>query len=190
MFPVLFVEARCSSALFRCMWCVLVCHPHLTIIISFVIIVHLWFIRCPRSFLDNCWCVGVSSITILPLLVQIIRTFATLTNLCSVCAGNTLHYHDTVDFVQDSETEDPQDDDSLSKVVGDEHKYRSVVATIKISWPLNMSDWQFACTEACRNVSADGAVVEEKSNASAGYSRKSGLAVPLEDWSWKVGGSH
>ena len=27
-------------------------------------------------------------------------------------------------------------DDSLSKVLGDEHKYRSVVATIKCSWPL------------------------------------------------------
>ena len=106
------------------LWCILVCHPHLTIIIcltavwaqacgperktSFVIIVHLWFIRCSRSFLDPCWCVDGSSITILPLLLQIIRTFATLTNLCSVCAGKTtLQYHDTVEFVQDSETEDP-----------------------------------------------------------------------------------
>ena len=53
---------------------------------GFVIIVYLWFIRCPRSFLDPCWCVGGSSITILPPLVQTIRTFATLTNLCSVCA--------------------------------------------------------------------------------------------------------
>ena len=53
---------------------------------GFVIIVHLWFIRCPRSFLDPCWCVGGSSITILPLLVQTIRTFATLTTLYSVCA--------------------------------------------------------------------------------------------------------
>ena len=51
------------SIIFWCMWYILVCHPHLTIIIcltavwaqacgserktSFVIIVHLWFIRCP-----------------------------------------------------------------------------------------------------------------------------------------------
>ena len=26
----------------------------------------------------------------------------------------------------------------------------------------DMPDWQFACTEACRNVSVDGAVVEKK----------------------------
>ena len=47
--------------------------------ISFVITVHLWFIRRPRSFSSCCWCVGGSSITILPLLVQIIGTFATAT---------------------------------------------------------------------------------------------------------------
>ena len=31
-------------------------------------------------------------------------------NFCSVCVGKhvTVQYHDTVDFVQDSETEDPQ----------------------------------------------------------------------------------
>ena len=52
----------------------------------------------------------------------------------------------------------------------------------------DMPDWQFACTEACRNVSVDGAVVEKKSNASAGYLRKCGPAVPLEDLSWKVEG--
>ena len=82
---------------------ILVCHPHLTIIIcctavwaqacgsehktSFVIIVHHWFNWCPWLSLDPCWCVGGSSITILPLLVQIIRTSATLADLCSVCAG-------------------------------------------------------------------------------------------------------
>ena len=89
-------------------------HPHLTIIIcraavwaqacgsesktSFVIIVHLWFIRCPRSFLDPCWCVGGCSFTILPLLVQIIRTCATVTTPVRCVLVNTLQYHDTVDF--------------------------------------------------------------------------------------------
>ena len=38
----------------------------------------------------------------------------------------------------------------------------------------DMPDWQFACTEACRNV-ADGAVVEEKSNASASYLSESSI---------------
>ena len=48
------------------------------------------------SIVFSCfWSVGGSSITILPLLVHIIRTL------------NTLQCHDTVDFVQDSETEDP-----------------------------------------------------------------------------------
>ena len=39
----------------------------------------------------------------------------------------------------------------------------------------HMPDWQFACTEACGNVSADGAVVEEKSNAPAGYLSESSI---------------
>ena len=106
-------------------WCIFVCHPHLTLIsccaavwaqacgsehkTSFVIILHHRFIWRACLFLDPCWCVGGSSITILPLLVQIIWTFTTLTSLCSLCAGtHMLQYHDTVDFVQDSETEDPQ----------------------------------------------------------------------------------
>ena len=72
---------------------------------SFVIIVHLWFIRCPQSFPVV---VGVFSITILPLLVQIVRTFATVTIFVQCVLVNTLQYHDTVDLVQDSETEDPQ----------------------------------------------------------------------------------
>ena len=55
-----------------------------------------------------CWCVGGSSTTILPLLVQIIRTFANVTIFVQCVLVNTLQYHHTVDFVQDSETEDPQ----------------------------------------------------------------------------------
>ena len=76
---------------------------------SFVILVHLWFIRRPPSIVFCCrWCVGGSSITILPLLVQIIRTLATVTTPFQCVLENTLRYHDTVDFVQDPETEDPQ----------------------------------------------------------------------------------
>ena len=90
-----FIEARCSSALFLGH----VVYPCLSSSsddqqacgserkTSFVIVVHLWSNRCPRSFLDPCWCVGGSSITILPHLVQIIRTSATLVNLCLVRAG-------------------------------------------------------------------------------------------------------
>ena len=44
----------------------------------------------------------------LPLLVQIIRTFAIVTIFVQCVLVHTLQYHDTVDFVQDSETEDPQ----------------------------------------------------------------------------------
>ena len=105
------------------MWCILVCDPHRTIIIcctavwaqacglehktSFVIIVHLWFIRRPHLFFLSlvCWW---GSITILPHLVHIIRTFATVTTPVLCMLVNTLQYHDTVDFVQDSETKDPQ----------------------------------------------------------------------------------
>ena len=108
----------------RLVWCIFICHLHLTSIIcctavwaqacglerktSFVIIVHLWFIRRPRSFFTYCWCVGGSSITILPLLVQIFRTFAIVTFFVLCVMVNTLPYHDPVDFVQDPETEDPQ----------------------------------------------------------------------------------
>ena len=60
-------------------------------------------------FPSLCWCVGESSITVLPLLGEIICTFATATTLSCVCVlVNTLQYHDTVGFVKDSETEDPQ----------------------------------------------------------------------------------
>ena len=52
----------------------------------------------------------------LPLLVQILRTFATVTTLVLGVLVNTLQYHDTVDFVQDSETEDPQLVAELSRV--------------------------------------------------------------------------
>ena len=98
--------------------CILVCHPHLTIILcckavwaqacgldhktSFVISLHLWFIRRPQLFLS--WC----SITILLFLVHFIRTFATVTTHVLGVLVNTLQYLDTVDVVQDLETEDPQ----------------------------------------------------------------------------------
>ena len=55
--------------------------------------------------LSVCWW---GSITILLLLVHIIRTFATVTTPVLGVLVNTLQYHDTVNFVHDSETEDPQ----------------------------------------------------------------------------------
>ena len=93
--------------------CILVCHPHLTIILcctavwaqacgldhktSFIIIVHLWFFRHPKLF---------------SLVVGVVVYYSDLRNCdnsCSVCVFvNTLQSHDTVDLVQDSETEDPQ----------------------------------------------------------------------------------
>ena len=51
-----------------------------------------------------CWCVGGSSITVLPFLVQIIRTFATVTILVLCVLANTLQYHDTVDSHKDART--------------------------------------------------------------------------------------
>ena len=61
------------------------------------------------SIVFSCgWFVGGSSTTILRLLVQIIRTFATVTIPVLCVLVNTLQYHDTVDLVQDSEKEDPQ----------------------------------------------------------------------------------
>ena len=106
------------------MWCILVCLPHLTIIIclaavwaqacgsehktSFVIIGHLWFIRCPQSFIVAVGVFGGSSITILLFLVRNFWTFATVTIFVLCVLIDTLQYHDTVEFAQDSETEDPQ----------------------------------------------------------------------------------
>ena len=104
----LFLRLVCQLSVFvvshRSMFVVYIfmCHPHLTSIncctavwaqacglerkTSFVIIVHRWFIRRHRSFFCCCWCVGGSNITILPLLVQIIRTFDNRDNsLFSVC---------------------------------------------------------------------------------------------------------
>ena len=48
------------------------------------------------------------SITILLLLVHIIRTFATVTTPVLGVLVHTLQYHDIVNFVQDSETQDSQ----------------------------------------------------------------------------------
>ena len=55
--------------------------------------------------LSVCWW---GSITILLLQVHFIRTVSTVTIHVLVVLANTLQYHDTVDFVQDPETEDPQ----------------------------------------------------------------------------------
>ena len=116
---------RCSGVQTE-VWCILICHPHLTSIIIcrtavwaqacgsehktsfFVIIVHLWFSRCPQSFVVAVGVFGGSSITILLFLVRIIWTFATVTSFVLCVLVNTLQYHDIVDIVQDSETEDPQ----------------------------------------------------------------------------------
>ena len=54
--------------------------------------------------LSVCWW---SSITILLLMVHIIQIFATVITLVLGVLVNTLQYHDTVNFVQDSKTEDP-----------------------------------------------------------------------------------
>ena len=55
-----------------------------------------------------CWCLGWSSTTVLPLLVQIVWTF-TIVAMCGLCAlVNRPQYHDVVTVVQESETEDPQ----------------------------------------------------------------------------------
>ena len=101
------------------MWCIFVCHPllshsclgtgmrggaHNKFCHYRASLVHL-----ASSIVFSCgWFVGGSSITILPLLVQIIRTFATVTIPVLCVLVNTLQYHDTVDLVQDSEKEDPQ----------------------------------------------------------------------------------
>ena len=46
-----------------------------------------------------------------------------------------------------------RDDDSLPKVLGDDRKYRSIVATINYM-ATDMPDLQFACNEVCREMSA------------------------------------
>ena len=46
-----------------------------------------------------------------------------------------------------------RDDDSLPKVFGDDREYRSIVATINYM-VTDMPDLQFACKEACREMSA------------------------------------
>ena len=61
--------------------------------------------------LRNCFYLVVglwSSITILLLLVHVVWSFATVTTPVLGVLVNTLQYLDTVDFVQDLETEDPQ----------------------------------------------------------------------------------
>ena len=46
-----------------------------------------------------------------------------------------------------------KDDESLPKVLGDDRQYRSIVATINFM-AIDMPDIQFACKEACRDMSA------------------------------------
>ena len=114
-------------------WCILICHSHLTSIIicrtavwaqacgsehrtSFVIIVHLWSIRCAQSFVVAVGVSGGNGITILLFLVRIFWTFATVKIFVLCVLVNTLQYHDTVDIVQDSETEDrPAWDETVAR---------------------------------------------------------------------------
>ena len=55
---------------------------------------------------------------ILPFLVQIFRTFATVTFFVQCLLVNTLQYPDAVDVVQDSETEDPHGASNEETVCG------------------------------------------------------------------------
>ena len=48
---------------------------------------------------------------------HVIRTFATVTTPVLGVLENTLQYHDIVNFVQDSETEDPHFRDHLPRVI-------------------------------------------------------------------------
>ena len=106
------------------LWCILVCHPHLTIIIcrtavwaqacgsehktSFVIIVHLWFICVLDCFLIpfGVWVGAVSRHC--HFWYRLFGPQQPWQIFVRCVLVNTLQYHDTVDFVQDSETEDPQ----------------------------------------------------------------------------------
>ena len=93
-----------SSALFLGMWCILICHPHLTSII--ICLTTVWeqacvtehknkfchyraslFTRCPKSFVVCCWCfwwkqfhdTAISGTDYLDLRNRV--------NFCSVCVG-------------------------------------------------------------------------------------------------------
>ena len=57
-----------------------------------------------------------------------------------------------------------RDDDSLPKVLGDDRKYRPIVATINYM-ATDMPDLQFACGEACRTVRYCRRSVESAGNA-------------------------
>ena len=95
------------------MWCISVCHPHLTIIICCTAV---WAQACglehKTSFVIHrassvqsassivfhfCWCVGGSSITILPLLVQFNRTRYSVTILSILCKTlrRKIHTHNS-----------------------------------------------------------------------------------------------
>ena len=63
------------------------------------------------------------------------RARETRSTRASVLAALDLQ-EDSVSLTSPGTQEVDRDDDSLSKVLGDEHKYRSVVAAIKFSWPL------------------------------------------------------
>ena len=110
------------------MLCVLVCHPHLTIILRCTAV---WVRACGFGSQNNKFChfrgifgsFGVRNCFYLVVcllvgaalrycyfLVHIIQIFATVITPVLGVLVNTLLYHDTVNFVQDSETEDPQAD--------------------------------------------------------------------------------
>ena len=103
------------------MWCILVCHPHLTIILCCIAV---WAQACGLGY-ETSFCHYRSSLVQLaPSLVCCCRwweqyhdtavsgidilTFATVTTSVQCVLVNTLQYHDTANLVHDSGTEDPQ----------------------------------------------------------------------------------
>ena len=70
--------------------------------LSFVII------RCPRSLLDPCWCAVGAVSRYSHFWYRLFGAQQPWQILVRCVLVNTLQYHDTVDFVQDSETDDPQ----------------------------------------------------------------------------------
>ena len=113
-----------KSILTRALWCLLVCHPHLTIILccqavwaqacvsecktSFVIFTHLWFTRLPQLFLPRCRFVGGAVLRYCHFWYILFRSsHLVITPVLGVLV-NPLQYHDTANLVHDSETKDPQ----------------------------------------------------------------------------------
>ena len=118
------MQRRLTSPSWR-VWCVFVCHPHLTSTIccaavwaqacglecktGSVFITHLWIIR--RHWLFSLSLIGVLVKAVPRYCYFWERLFGPSQprQSCLVCVlVNTLQYHDTVGFVKGSETEDPQ----------------------------------------------------------------------------------